>query len=275
MRRLPLAVLLLCGISVLAFGSDNQKEIERGLREAYLGHFLSLKSPSYSDHLRFRPDGASEDAIKPAPWTTFGLFQVTKLSVKKDRIEIEGDHLVIAWRAEQTPYLLPLVIGKKLKITLESYAPISDTDQTTQMFKRVFDHGNIDRRIAAYWKPDASAIAAFRKPGNTHEEYGVLEGNRKVFGVKAGIVSPPRPMYDPDPPYTDAARKDKLQGITVLRLVVNENGLPEIIEITKNLGDGLDLAALDAISQWRFQPAKMNGTPIAVLISVEVNFRLY
>jgi len=61
----------------------------------------------------------------------------------------------------------------------------------------------------------------------------------------------------------------------VLRLVVNENGLPEIIEITKNLGDGLDLAALDAISQWRFQPAKMNGTPIAVLISVEVNFRLY
>jgi protein TonB len=38
---------------------------------------------------------------------------------------------------------------------------------------------------------------------------------------------------------------------------------------------GLDEKAIEAVSQWRFQPATLNGQPVAVQINVEVSFRLY
>lgn len=40
------------------------------------------------------------------------------------------------------------------------------------------------------------------------------------------------------------------------------------------LGLGLDEKAVEAVSQWRFQPATVNGQPLRVRAVVEVNFRL-
>jgi protein TonB len=39
---------------------------------------------------------------------------------------------------------------------------------------------------------------------------------------------------------------------------------------------GLDEKALEAVRQYKFRPAMKDGkTPVAVMITVEVNFRLY
>jgi TonB family protein len=38
---------------------------------------------------------------------------------------------------------------------------------------------------------------------------------------------------------------------------------------------GLDEKALEAVKAWRFEPAKKDGVPVAVLVNVEVNFTLY
>jgi len=46
------------------------------------------------------------------------------------------------------------------------------------------------------------------------------------------------------------------------------------LEITKGLGEGLDLMALTAVAGWTFKPAMKGGEPVAVLINVEVTFRL-
>jgi len=47
-----------------------------------------------------------------------------------------------------------------------------------------------------------------------------------------------------------------------------------LVEITRGLGEGLDTQALAAVAGWRFEPAKKNGQPVAVLINVQVTFRL-
>jgi outer membrane biosynthesis protein TonB len=57
-------------------------------------------------------------------------------------------------------------------------------------------------------------------------------------------------------------------------VVVDEKGFPEVLEITKGLGEGLDLMALTAAAGWTFKPAMKGGEPVAVLINVEVTFRL-
>ncbi len=45
--------------------------------------------------------------------------------------------------------------------------------------------------------------------------------------------------------------------------------------MVRGLGFGLDARAIDAVKQWRFQPAMKDGQPVNVQIGVEVGFRLY
>ncbi len=96
-----------------------------------------------------------------------------------------------------------------------------------------------------------------------------------VFRPGIGGVTRPRPVYDPDPDYSDAARKAKYQGSVLLWLVVGPDGLPHNVRVERSLGMGLDEKALAAVSTWRFQPATLNSKPVAVEINVEVSFRLY
>ena len=90
-----------------------------------------------------------------------------------------------------------------------------------------------------------------------------------------GGVSAPKPLYTPDPEYSEEARKSKYQGVVVLWLVIGPDGLPHEIKVARPLGMGLDEKAIEAVRTWRFKPAEMNGKAVAVQMNVEVSFRLY
>lgn len=95
-----------------------------------------------------------------------------------------------------------------------------------------------------------------------------------VFKVGGGI-SAPQPVSTPDPEYTEQARLAKTQGTCILWLIVDDQGHPRDIRVVRGLGFGLDAKAIDAVKQWRFQPAMKDGRPVNVQISVEVGFKLY
>jgi periplasmic protein TonB len=95
-----------------------------------------------------------------------------------------------------------------------------------------------------------------------------------VFRVGGG-VSAPRAIATPDPEYSEEARKAKYQGTCVLWLIVGPDGRPRDVKVTRSLGLGLDEKAIEAVKQWKFEPAMKDGKPVAVQINVEVSFRLY
>jgi periplasmic protein TonB len=95
-----------------------------------------------------------------------------------------------------------------------------------------------------------------------------------VFRVGGG-VSAPKALYAPDPEYSEEARKAKYQGTCVLWLIVGPDGHPRDVRIARSLGLGLDEKAIEAVKQWKFEPAMKDGKPVAVQINVEVDFRLY
>ena len=95
-----------------------------------------------------------------------------------------------------------------------------------------------------------------------------------VYRVGGGI-SAPTAISSPDPDYTEEARRAKKQGTCVLWLIVDSSGHPRDIRVARGLGFGLDAKALEAVKQWRFQPALKDGKPVDVQISVEVEFHLY
>jgi len=95
-----------------------------------------------------------------------------------------------------------------------------------------------------------------------------------VFRVGGG-VSAPKELYAPEPEYSEEARKAKYQGTCVLYLIVGPDGKPRDIRVARSLGLGLDEKAIEAVKQWKFEPAMKDGKPVAVAINVEVDFRLY
>jgi TonB family protein len=88
-------------------------------------------------------------------------------------------------------------------------------------------------------------------------------------------VIAPRAIYDPEPEYSEEARKVKHQGIVVLSLVVDQQGRTRDIRVARSLGMGLDEKAIEAVKKWRFSPGTKDGIAVPVQVNVEVNFRLY
>ncbi|HTT24323.1 MAG TPA: energy transducer TonB, partial [Candidatus Sulfotelmatobacter sp.] len=115
-------------------------------------------------------------------------------------------------------------------------------------------------------------VGSGKGPGFGPGEGGGTGGG--IFRVGAG-VSPPRPIYQPEPEFSEEARKAKYQGICTLALVVGVDGRPSNIHVQSSLGMGLDEKAIEAVRNWRFEPAMKDGHPVAVAIAVEVDFHLY
>jgi TonB family protein len=95
-----------------------------------------------------------------------------------------------------------------------------------------------------------------------------------VFHIGGG-VSAPRPLFTPDPEYSEEARKAKYQGTCVLWLIVGADGRPRDVRVSRALGMGLDEKAIQAVRLWKFEPAMKDGHAVAVQMNVEVSFRLY
>jgi periplasmic protein TonB len=118
------------------------------------------------------------------------------------------------------------------------------------------------------------ALCAFAQTAPpTSPDSGKDAASGEVFKVGHG-VSVPKAIYQPDPEYSEKARKKKFQGVCVLSLVVGADGKTRDIKVVRPLGMGLDEQAIKAVTQWKFEPALKDGQPVAVQIAVEVNFRI-
>lgn len=95
-----------------------------------------------------------------------------------------------------------------------------------------------------------------------------------ISGIEkiGGRVSAPRLVYSPDPEYSAEALDMKYEGFCVLSVVVGSDGRPRDIKIVQELGHGLDEKAVEAVKEWKFEPAMKDGKPVAVQTYVQVQF---
>lgn len=104
---------------------------------------------------------------------------------------------------------------------------------------------------------------------------GFGPGPSGIYPAGVHGVTVPQAIYDPEPSFSEEARKSKQQGVVTLLLVVGSDGHPYDIRVRRSLGMGLDEKAVEAVSRWRFKPATYNGQAVATQIEVEVDFRLF
>jgi protein TonB len=90
----------------------------------------------------------------------------------------------------------------------------------------------------------------------------------------AGIVNPEL-LVEVKPGYTADAMRAKVQGLVYVEAVVLENGTVGDVRVVRSLEPGLDQKALEAARKWIFRPARKDGKPVPLRISIELRFSLF
>ena len=120
-------------------------------------------------------------------------------------------------------------------------------------------------------------------PGGNPDSDNVTDGPRTVVAepeVKSvpirvgGAVKRPELLSGPQPRYSELARKAGAQGVVILEAVIDEEGRVTNLRILKGVSRELDQAALDAVSQWKYQPATLENRAVKVIFNLTVKFQL-
>jgi protein TonB len=124
--------------------------------------------------------------------------------------------------------------------------------------------GTTGRTSQARPRPDAPEPPAAPKPTKP-----------SVAGLDASepkII--PESMVQPE--YPEDARKAKVQGKVILQALIDREGRVAEVEVLRSVPEfpSLAEAAVEAVSQWRYEPAERNGKPVAVYFTIVVEFKL-
>jgi protein TonB len=97
--------------------------------------------------------------------------------------------------------------------------------------------------------------------------------------IAEAVIIPPKFNADyldnPAPGYPSRSKRDGEQGKVLLRVLVNSNGFPDKVEVSKSSGFArLDNAALQAVEHWKFVPARQGTQAIVASVIVPVSFIL-
>ena len=69
-------------------------------------------------------------------------------------------------------------------------------------------------------------------------------------------------------------QKSGVQGVVVLNSVISETGCVRGARVVRSVHPTIDLAAMNAVAQWRFSPTRLDGQAVPVIMTVTVNFTL-
>jgi protein TonB len=123
-------------------------------------------------------------------------------------------------------------------------------------------HAEATAHVAARYEPVRRAAVAATSPSASST---------------ARITQPARPRggYQVRPAYPEAARRAGAQGTTVLRVHVEADGSLHEVQGLQSAGHAaLDQAAVEAVTRWRFDPARSGSDAVAVWVLVPVEFRI-
>ena len=88
-----------------------------------------------------------------------------------------------------------------------------------------------------------------------------------------GQIKAPRKIKDSAPIYPDVAKQAHVGGVVVLEAVISPEGRVTDVKVLKG-SPLLDDAAVSAVKNWVYSPTLLNGVPVAVVMTVTVNFKL-
>ena len=90
-----------------------------------------------------------------------------------------------------------------------------------------------------------------------------------------GIFAQADYAHNPKPPYPEQAQREGWEGTVLLRVLVNQEGKAESVEVSQSSGfETLDRAAAKTVKDWRFHPARYGEKAVESWVRVPIVFKL-
>jgi len=125
-------------------------------------------------------------------------------------------------------------------------------------------------RVVEQASPPVDATAAITQE-QPPEPHTVVTQEQKG----ARLDHPPSYLRNPPPVYPRAAREQGHEGTTLLEVEVLPSGRCGRLRVVRSSGSAvLDQAAMEAVRQWVFKPARRWREPVAFHVEIPVTFRL-
>jgi|SRR5579863_7372763 len=169
--------------------------------------------------------------------------------------------------ARETKPLLP--VEPTLVMPADAPVPVVNLTQFGEPYGRDGPASGGPGRNGGIGEGDHGGVGNHSGPG-----FGDDDGGGFSSLAMTGTLTAPTVLYRIEPEFSEEARKAKYQGTVVLTIEIGEDGKPRRFRILRSLGLGLDEKAIEAVSRWKFRPARRNGKPVPAPATVEVNFRL-
>ena len=110
--------------------------------------------------------------------------------------------------------------------------------------------------------------------GTPRPAAAAVAGNGGPIRV-GGNVQASRLIQQVKPVYPGFLQAQGIEGTVLLSALISKQGVPTSLKVLKNPGnEEFVSAALSAVEQWRYQPTLLNGEPIEVLTTIQVDFKL-
>ena len=101
---------------------------------------------------------------------------------------------------------------------------------------------------------------------------GFLDGTSKIYAASKA-VKPPKAKHTEDANFPEPERKVGETGRALLHIIVDDRGSVRQPTVDASTNPEFAKAAIDAVKKWTFEPARLNGQPVAVLIRIEMQLR--
>ncbi len=108
--------------------------------------------------------------------------------------------------------------------------------------------------------------------GNAVPAQPVPERKRSFEEIAA--TTPVSVTFKPNPQYTEEARRLKVEGEVLVKVVFSATGEVKVLSVVRGLGHGLDESAIKAAQNVRFNPALRNGQPVDATATLHIVFQL-
>jgi len=265
--RASVWAVLVC--ACIPMKADDAKDLQRNLQQRLSKQVFTIRNFYGGDHLIYDSHGTfikGDRSVGHKGCWCAAQLQIEKVEIKKDKLVLRGPRVVGVYDSKKKAFSKLFKDEGTVRVEIELDAGQTNEDAIFGVLEKIFlsKKDNLDSSI-----PDAWRAADFN-PGA-----GEIAREKNDAASPEQNVSAPRPIHTPDPEYSEEARSRRLQGSLVLWVVVDEKGDVVRIKISRCLGMGLDEQAVQAVAQWKFEPARMNAQPVAVQMNVEVTFHLY
>lgn len=241
--------------------SETDRALQDRLALNYVNKVFWVRDFRSGGRWRFDADGTLLEGGDAGVFGIDGSIHVDSVRVSPKRIELRGRRAFLVFDPK-SGRMEPFLGDEESRV---EFARKPDVPPERAIDEALLTREELPALLPAYW--ERFVTGSRERPRIVDPKTGVaIPTADPALGMSPRILKRVAPVYPAE------AKRYKVSGSVVVRVVVDELGKGQVVDLAAPAGFGLEQVAIDAIDGWAFEPARFEGKPVKVYIRVRFDF---